>query len=87
MRITAEQATCVARYLQTKGSDVASARPSGYSPAPDDLIVRVVSSISSLPEVRAERVTAGRALLQSELPSSDEVAQRILWRIMADRAG
>ena len=83
MRISPEQAAATARFLHKKGSDV-KAVLGASAPLSEEFLVRVVSVIKASPEVRPERVCAGRQLLSGELPSSEEVAERILWRAMAD---
>lgn len=83
MRISAEQATRTAHYLQTKGSDV-TASDGAAPPFSDDFILRVYAAIESGPEVRPERVCAGRKMLQGGLPSADDVAESILRRMLAD---
>jgi len=83
MRISAEQATRTARYLHTKGSDV-TPTAGARAPLSDEFLLRVVSAIQSTPEVRPERVCAGRQMLTGTLPSAEEVAERILWRVIAD---
>ena len=83
MRISPEQAAATARFLHKKGSDV-TAVLGASAPLSEEFLVRVVSVIKASPEVRPERVCAGRQMLSGELPSSEEVAERILWRAMAD---
>ena len=83
MRISAEQATRTARYLQTKGSDV-NATAGASAPFSQDFLLRIFAVIESCPEVRPERVCAGRRMLECGLPSSGDVAERILRRILAD---
>jgi len=83
MRISAEQATRTARYLQTKGSDV-TATDGASAPFSDEFILRIYAVIESSPEVRPERVCAGRRMLRGTLPSADDVAESILRRMLAD---
>lgn len=82
MIISDEQAHLAAEYLHSKRapSERASATSAGISP---DLVQRVRDEIESAPETRGERVAEARAHL-SEGPSDDEVAAKMLGRIISD---
>ncbi len=82
MRLSAEQAQLAHDYLQEKGTrpvDVATS-----TPVPHDVIERALDRIASTPDPRPSRVAEARALLLQRPPSSAEVAERMLWRTLAD---
>jgi len=52
--------------------------------APCNLVKRVLEEVDSLPDVREERVAAARALLDSDLPDSEELAAKLIGRAVSD---
>ena len=82
MIISDEQAHLAAEYLQSKRApfERSSAASQGIS---SDLVQRVKHEIESAPETRSDRVAEARAHL-SEGPSDDEVAAKMIGRIISD---
>jgi len=82
MRLSAEQAQHAYDYLQKNGQSPVNTR-STHGVA-SHVIERALGRIASTPDPRPGRVDEARAVLDHGTPSSDEVAERILWRTLAD---
>ncbi len=82
MKLSAEQAQHAHDYLHEKGASPVELTTSPYVSA--DLIERALGRIASTPDPRPNRVAEARNALHEHLPSSTEVAERILWRVLAD---
>jgi len=83
MKITDEQIRLAVEYLRETGAHGAAA-----CEAPDgdlsDLVKRVVEEVERLPDVREERVAEARALIEGALPDAEEVAAKLIERLVAD---
>lgn len=83
MKLSAEQAQRALDYLQRKGPH--PVEPTTLSrDVSDELIERVLIRIAHSPDPRPGRVADAIGTLEARLPSSDEVAERMLWRALAD---
>jgi hypothetical protein len=82
MKLSAEEAQHTHDYLQEKGATTVELSMSlGISA---ELIERALYRIANTPDPRPERVAEARNALMARLPSSLEVAERMLWRMLAD---
>lgn len=83
MKLSAEQAQRALDYLQRKGPP--TVEPTTLSrEVSDELMKRVLTRIAHSPDPRPGRVADAIGSLDGRLPSSDDVAERILWRELAD---
>jgi hypothetical protein len=84
MIISDQQVQLVLDYLHTQNasaSESAILPPAGVS---QDLMDRVRREIALAPETRLDRVAEARALIAGEGMSSDEVATKMIGRILSD---
>ena len=84
MIISDEQVRLAREYLQQTSRCTeygACHAPRSESP---ELLDRIRESLSLMPETRHERVVEARALLASEVPSSDVIAAKMIGRIISD---
>lgn len=81
--ISDEQVRRAVEYLRT--SDAYSERKHALTdPEAAALVDRVVEALSELPDVRAERIAHARLLMEEQLPSSDELASKLIGRVVSD---
>ena len=83
MKLSAEQARRAYDYMQRKGPIAVNTMPSRTSVSAD-LIQRAMSRIMIAPDPRPDRVADALDALDGRLPSPAEVAERIVWRTLAD---
>jgi len=83
MMISDEQVRRAVEYLRT--SDEYS-EPVRAEADPDaiDLVDRVVEALRGVPDVRDDRVAHARILVNAALPSSDELAVKLIGRVISD---
>jgi hypothetical protein len=84
MLISDQQVALVLDYLHTKGestTDPMVAPPAGVTPAFMD---RVRREIALSPETRHDRVAEARELIAGQGMTSDEVATKMIGRILSD---
>jgi hypothetical protein len=81
MKISEEQVRKAVEYLQTPRSSSLAHHAPGVSP---ELFERAMSVINATPDVRDDRVDSALELLDGSGPSSDEVAQKMIGRIISD---
>ena len=83
MKLSAEQARQAHDYLQRKGRDaVNDTHWTGDVSA--ELIQHAMFRIAHTPDTRPDRVAHALDALNGNLPSASDVAERILWRALAD---
>jgi len=83
MKLSAEQAQRAYDYMQRKGPVAVNTIPS-FSDVSADVIERAMSRIAHTPDPRPDRVAHALDALDGRLPSPAEVAERIVWRTLAD---
>lgn len=84
MMISYEQARLAAEYIKARrGDEVAGLSRAVAGDLPPGFIERVRENLAGTPDLRADRVAAARGLLASQ-PSADEVAGKMLSRIVSD---
>ncbi len=81
MMISEEQVRIALRFLQYDNTLCQNKGPCEVSA---ELIDRVRQTLDSMPECRQERVEAARARLAVAPPTSHEVAQMMIGRIISD---
>ncbi len=84
MIISDEQVRLACEYLQHTNSDTESGERHAHATESPEFLEKVKLSLSRLPETRHERVEEARALMASEGPSSDVIAQKMIGRIISD---
>lgn len=82
MKLSAEEAHHAYCYRQQKGLQTVELATS--TDLPVDFLERAIGTIASAPDPRPERVAAARQTLHHHFPTSGEVAERMLWRALAD---
>lgn len=81
MKISEEQVQKALEYLHTSDTSKPSQSESGISP---DVLERALTVIDSTPDVRDDRIDSAMEMLDGTPPSSDEVAQKMIGRIISD---
>ena len=85
MIISQQQVQKAVEYLRTpSGSAAASHSGTAYDAVSPEFLERVHKVIDECPETRADRVEHARACVQGSAPSSDEVAEKMIGRIVSD---
>lgn len=84
MMISNEQVRLAVEYLRTSDEYERSATESSSAPATTEFVERVVDSVRELPDVREDRVAHARLLAEDGLPSSDELATKLIGRLVSD---
>ena len=83
MIISEEQVRRAIEYLQTpQGSEPANTID-GYD-IPTELLEKVREVVSTLPDYREERVEHARAIVENGGLSSEEIAAKMIGRILSD---
>lgn len=83
MIISEEQVRRAIEYLQTtEGSETADKIDARDVPA--ELLERVRDVVSTLPEYREERIEHARAFVRGGGLSSEEIAEKMIGRIVSD---
>jgi hypothetical protein len=83
MMISDEQVRRAVEYLRT--SDAYNETGLAMSdPNASELVGRVVESLRDLPDVRVDRVEHARTLIEEDLPSADELAAKLIGRVVSD---
>jgi hypothetical protein len=83
MMISNEQVRLAVEYLRTSDEYGESVSVSGVAPRAE-FVSRVVDSLSELPDVREDRVAHARLLTEDGMPSSDELATKLIGRVVSD---
>lgn len=81
MKISDEQVRRAVEYLQTTDLSEERLVLQGVSP---DIVDRARAVIAGTPEVRADRLNSAREMLDGPGPSSSEVAEKMIGRIISD---
>jgi hypothetical protein len=81
MKISEEQVRLAVEYLQTSDEEPGRSIPDGVSP---EILERARSIVETTPDVRADRMDSAREMLDGVGPSSSEVAQKMIGRIISD---
>jgi len=81
--ISTEQVRLAAEYLQTSG-EYMGARSHMNTPPGPELLELVRESLRGVPEVRIDRIEHARALIQGELPSASDLAEKLIGRVISD---
>ena len=85
MKISAEQAQLAYIYLQTKGRPTLESPLTRHAlPVSSELVERVMTRIANTPDPSPCRIAGALDILGGRLPSSEVLAERILWRAFAD---
>ncbi len=84
MIISDEQVRLVVEYLHTPDAYQTRDEAISLRLAPPELVDRVVSSLRDVPDVRADRVEQARTMLAHEIPGADEVAGKLIGRVLSD---
>ncbi|MDA3936519.1 MAG: hypothetical protein PF636_06605 [Actinomycetota bacterium] len=84
MIISEEQVRLAVEYLQTPAAKCAVCAGHDASSVPPDLMDRVKATLASTPETRRDRVEQARIMLSGVTPSSREVADKMIGRIVSD---
>ncbi len=84
MIISEEQVRLAVRYLQTPDAKCADLQGCSAVSIPPELLDRVKAELDSTPETRQDRVDHARTMLDGHTPSSREVADKMIGRIVSD---
>jgi len=82
MIISHEQARRAAEYLRTS-SQYASVTCE-HDAVPAELLSRVIAALAATPDLREERVAEARERCGSDLPDSEDIASKLIGRLVSD---
>jgi hypothetical protein len=83
MIISDEQVSRVCEYLHS-GTAYSVTSHESWTPPDKDFVDSVVASVCSLPDVREERVEEARRRMTHAMPDPDEVASKLIGRVLSD---
>lgn len=83
MMISDEQVRRAVDYLRTSEEHVEPLERV-TDPGAIELVDRVVEALRELPDVRDDRVEHARRFVNDTLPSSDELASKLIGRVLSD---
>jgi len=83
MMISDEQVRRAVEYLRTS-DEYPVAVESESDPAALALVDRVVEALREIPDVREDRVAHARVLMDDSLPSAEELANKLIGRVVSD---
>lgn len=83
MIISDEQVSRVCEYLHS-GSAYSVTSHDNWTPPEKEFVDSVVASVCSLPDVREERVQEARQRMAHAMPDPDEVASKLIGRVLSD---
>lgn len=83
MMISEEQVRRAVEYLRTSDEHT-EPLPEGSEPGRAELVDRVVEALRELPDIREDRVEHARVLMDEALPSSGELATKLIGRVVSD---
>lgn len=83
MMISEEQVRRAIEYLRNSDEYAEPQHPANDA-ASAELVGKVVEALEELPDVRAERVAHARLLMEEPLPPSDELAAKLIGRVLSD---
>ena len=83
--ISSEQVRQALHYLQASG-DITDSRCSAdpFPEVSEALLEQIRFSLESVPDTRQDRVDHARAMLDGPSPSSSELAEKIIGRLLSD---
>jgi hypothetical protein len=82
MIISDEQVARAIAYLQNPAQ---SAEVAGEGvPVSTELVLRVTEVVESMPDVRNSRVAEARERCEAHLPTSGEIADKLIGRVVSD---
>lgn len=81
--ISDEQVRRAVEYLRT-ANEYSADEESLSQAAPAELIDRVVEEVQSMPDVREDRVAHARHMVEEELPGGEELAAKLIGRVVSD---
>ena len=81
MIISDEQVQRALDYLHTPAAHESKVSTCTVS---EDLVARVRQALQELPETRDERVNEAKERLQDDPPSADDIAAKIIGRVISD---
>jgi len=84
MIISDEQVHRVVEYLHTAKEQVGGECPRIRCEVPGELVTRVVQEVNGLPDVRGDCVERARAGLAFDPPVPDEIATKLIGRVLSD---
>ena len=85
MKISAEEAQLAYIYLQRKGRPTVESPLTRHAmPVSSELVERAMTRIADTPDPSPCRIAGALEILGGRLPSSEALAERILWRAFAD---
>ena len=83
MMISDEQVRRAVEYLRTSDEHPVALEVEN-DPAAIALVDRVVEALREIPDVREDRVEHARVLIDDSLPSADELASKLIGRVVSD---
>ena len=83
MMISDEQVRRAVDYLRNSDEYPVSVRADA-DPAALALVDRVVEALREIPDVREDRIAHARVLVDQALPSSEELASKLIGRVVSD---
>jgi hypothetical protein len=84
MIISEQQVRLVLEYLHTTQPPMAAKDLSGVDTVTDDLVERIKRELAGVPETSDTRVAMGREYVASQSVTSDEVAEKMIGRMISD---
>jgi hypothetical protein len=84
MIISEQQVQLVLEYLHTQKQPMASNDLPGVDGVTDDLMERIKRELADAPETSDARVAMGREFVASHSVTSDEVAEKMIGRMISD---
>jgi hypothetical protein len=83
MMISEEQVRRAVEYLRTSDGYWEGAVLDPHA-LPEDLMRRVTALLASMPELRDDRIDDARVFLADQMPDSEELAAKVIGRILSD---
>ncbi|MDO8847947.1 MAG: hypothetical protein Q7W51_06140 [Coriobacteriia bacterium] len=83
MMISDEQVRRAVDYLRNSDEYPVPVRADA-DPAALALVDRVVEALREIPDVREDRIAHARVLVDQALPSSEELASKLIGRVVSD---
>lgn len=84
MMISDEQVRRAVEYLRTSEEYPEPVREAENDPSALELVDRVVEVLRDIPDVREDRIAHARVLVDDALPSSEELAAKLIGRVVSD---
>lgn len=84
MIISDEQVRRAVEYLRTSEEHQDDPAATVGEPASTELVSRVRAEVERLPDVREDRIAHARVLMADDLPPAEELASKLIGRIISD---